>query len=151
MKAKIWGMVVIAISIAMLVWFAWAWLWVALPDSNIWKECQDYFGTSLVLENSMILDGITDTVIIFFVPMTIVSLISNILLIRTKKAKTWGKWTIVGSFVHLILFAIFIPGLVIYACKGAEFAIIDTIWSFFILSITSLISGIVLVKTSKRI
>jgi hypothetical protein len=42
-----------------------------------------------------------------------------------------------------------VPSLVIFACKGVSVAITVTFQSFFILVITSFISGIVLVKESK--
>ena len=147
MKSKYWGAIAVVISMAMWIWFAWIWLAVALPDSTIWEECQDYFADTIVLNISR---DIAYIIIVFFVPISIISLTSSVFLIRMRPANIWGKVAIISSSGALFLCAIAMPGLVIYACKGASFAIAVTLRSFFILSITSLISGIVLVKVSKR-
>jgi len=92
MTAKNWGIIAIIISIIMWALLAWAWLIVALPDSNIWDECQDYFGTVLVLNASMISGEIAWFIIVFFVPISILSLISNISLIRMRKAYSYLRY-----------------------------------------------------------
>lgn len=147
MKARIWGIIAIIISTTVLAWFTWTWFALALPDSDIWEECQVIFGISYALNP---LTDVVYYIFVFFVPISIISLVSNIMLFRNKKAHTWGLMTIVGSFGILLLFMIVTPSLPIEACKGASFAIAVTVQSFFILSITSLVSGIILVKVSKH-
>ena len=161
MKAKRWGITAIITSIVMWALFAWAWLVVVGPNPSTWG-CRDDVLKSFTVGpdgpyavefmdlGAFTLEGIVYLIIVFWIPVSIISLISNILLIKMKKAKTWGELSIIGSFGLLLMYMIVEPSVTTSWCVIANSARTVTGQSFLILAITSLISGVVLVKTSKR-
>ena len=143
MKAKIWGIIAIFISIAIWGWFVRTWLVVVGPNSSIW-ECQ--IGPSVLNVSSSIIY----IIVVFFVPIQVISLISSIFLIRMTAAKTWGIIARISSLGMILLYMIITPSLLISACKEADFANRITFNCFMLLSVISLISSIVLIRRIQK-
>ena len=162
MKAKIWGIAAIVISIALWTVFAWIWLVVVGPNSSIW-DCQlDGYAWSVVGPDGLLdykygvdLDvsgSIVYIIVVFFVPMSIISLISSVFLIiaRKKKSASWGIVALISSFGMMPLYMIVTPSLPLAACAEATFADMSTFHCFMLLSTTSLISSIVLIRRNRK-
>ena len=160
MNAKIWGIRAIIISIAIWAVFAWTWLVFVGPGSSIW-DCQ-FDGYAWITVGP---DGVSDCqygfdldvlgsliaiIVVFFVPVSILSLISSISLIRMKKAKVWGIVAMISSFGVVLLYMIGIPGFDVFICKEAHIPNLITFYCFLLLSATSLISSIVLIRRSRK-
>ena len=162
MKGKIWGIIAIVASIVILACFAWTWLVSVGPDSDIWECRLDGVVKVYLDESGSIISRATSgpvdwdvpgslrfQIFVFFVPMTIVSLTSNILLIKMRTVKIWGIVALICSFGIMLLYMVTALSLPVEACKKAEFANKITTHCFFWFSIISIVSSIVLIRRRK--
>ena len=157
MKAKIWGKIALVIFIAIWIWFSWIWLVTIGLDSDIW-ECQFQHSATVgpgykifYYRNAQHAQEITYIILLFFLPMSIASLILNIFLIGMRRAKIGGIIITIIAFIILYSYMISFPNFLITSCELAESAMIFTGQCFLILSLLTIISGIVLIKNSKKV
>ena len=140
MKNRIWGIVAIFIS-------CMSWLWPVLikTNSSVW-ECINASAINAAIVMFAVLTSISVASGIFLIR---ISKDDKLLVLRNKKAKNWGAITIILSILFLKWAWIGTPSLSIVACAEASLVPSVVVHVFTIVAITSIVSGIILIRISK--
>ena len=138
MKVRAWGIVAIFIS-----GMSWLWLILLKPNSSVWECTHASSATAVVL---VIFTILTSTSIISNVFLIMLSKDNKLLRSSNTKAKIWGILLVLLSTMFLQWAWVGVPSLSIAGCAEASFVLSDVVIIFTIVTITSIVSGIILIK-----